>query len=72
MTQTGMTTFAPCVTSDKGADAPYTTPTTLPRKWVWNQRPECPFYLGIWLCPVCIRLRWDFRKMFCPLRGERK
>jgi len=36
--------------------------------WVRNQRPECPIYLGFWICAVCIGTGRDFRREFCPTK----
>ena len=44
---------------------------TPPSKWVWNLRPECPAYLGYWVCVVCTRSGFDLRKIFCPFSEVR-
>jgi hypothetical protein len=38
--------------------------------WVHNQMPNCPLYLGYWVCGVCCRLGRDFRRDLCPYRSE--
>ena len=35
--------------------------------WVRNKRIECPFFLGFYVCAVCIRSGFDFRYHFCPV-----
>jgi len=46
-------------------------PPTLPRKWVRNQMPECMFGgCGYWICAVCVRMGFDLRYLFCPIREQ--
>jgi hypothetical protein len=58
-------------TARGGAVPPQPRPQELVRTpgWTWNKRPECPVYLGLWFCAVCIRSGWDLRRMFCPFNG---
>jgi len=48
-------TFAPASPS-LGAPAKY-------------RRPDCPVYLGLWICAVCLRSGKDMRRSFCPWRA---
>ena len=34
------------------------------RRWP----PDCPIYLGFWICAVCIRYGRDLRPLFCKIR----
>jgi hypothetical protein len=35
--------------------------------WKYNDRVDCPFYSGCWICAVCIRSGFDLRITLCPL-----
>jgi hypothetical protein len=34
--------------------------------WTPNQIPECPVYLGYWICQACERCGFDLRMIMCP------
>ena len=56
----------PCLTV--GELHPLTPPPKDRSGWVRNKVVDCPFYLGFWICAVCIRSGRDFRREFCPTK----
>jgi hypothetical protein len=40
--------------------------------WLRYKRVNCEFYLGSFICAICIREGFDMRDLFCPLgrRGD--
>lgn len=56
--------------STVGGLHPLTPPPKNRSGWIRNKRVDCPVYLGLFICALCIRSGRDFRKEFCPMKSD--
>lgn len=55
--------------SRRGAPSAPQPPGVKAPGWIHNKRVDCPVYLGLWICVICIRTGRDLRRLLCPFGG---